>query len=177
MLGINAGEKVKEGSIYGQLASYGHEQLVICYDEPTGLKAIIGIHNTVLGPALGGCRLWNYASEAEAITDVLRLSRGMTFKAAISGLNLGGGKAVLIGDPQLKTEAYLRRYGNFIESLGGKYMDQCHKDWVYHQTGKIYDTCFEVLTKSASEKTPAQQIAIKMAQERIMTVGKVKLSY
>lgn len=122
MLGINAEEKVKEGSIYGQISSLGHEQVVICYDQPTGLKAIIGIHNTVLGPALGGTRLWNYTSEEEAITDVLRLSRGMTFKAAISGLNLGGGKAVLIGDPKLKTEAYLRRFGRFVESLGGRYI-------------------------------------------------------
>lgn len=122
MLGFNAEEKVREGSIYGQIASLGHEQVVICYDEPTGLKAIIGIHNTTLGPSLGGARLWNYASEEEAITDVLRLSRGMTFKAAISGLNLGGGKAVLIGDPRLKTEAYLIRYGRFVESLAGRYI-------------------------------------------------------
>ena len=122
MTGINAKEKIREGSIYGQIASMGHEQLVICYDEPTGLKAIIGIHNTVLGPALGGSRLWNYRSEDEAIKDVLRLSRGMTFKASISGLNLGGGKAVLIGDPRLKTEAYLRRFGRFVESLGGRYI-------------------------------------------------------
>lgn len=122
MTGINAKEKIQEGSIYGQIASMGHEQLVICYDEPTGLKAIIGIHNTVLGPALGGSRLWNYQSEDEAIKDVLRLSRGMTFKASISGLNLGGGKAVLIGDPKMKTEAYLRRFGRFVESLGGRYI-------------------------------------------------------
>ncbi|TVP50950.1 MAG: Glu/Leu/Phe/Val dehydrogenase [Mongoliibacter sp.] len=122
MVELNTEEKVREGSIYGQITSLGHEQLVICYDEPTGLKAIIGIHNTVLGPALGGTRMWNYGSEAEAITDVLRLSRGMTFKAAISGLNLGGGKAVIIGDPKLKNEAYLRRFGRFINSLGGRYI-------------------------------------------------------
>lgn len=122
MVEIKTEEKVKEGSIYGQITSLGHEQLVICYDEPTGLKAIIGIHNTVLGPALGGTRMWNYASEAEAITDVLRLSRGMTFKAAISGLNIGGGKAVIIGDPKLKNEAFLRRFGRFIDSLGGRYI-------------------------------------------------------
>lgn len=115
-------ENVREGSIYGQITSLGHEQLVICYDEPTGLKAIIGIHNTVLGPALGGTRMWNYASEAEAITDVLRLSRGMTFKAAISGLNLGGGKAVIIGDPKMKNEAFMRRFGRFVESLNGRYI-------------------------------------------------------
>lgn len=122
MVEIKTQEKVREGSIYGQITSLGHEQLVICHDEPTGLKAIIGIHNTVLGPALGGTRMWNYASEAEAITDALRLSRGMTFKAAISGLNLGGGKAVIIGDPKMKNEAFLRRFGRFINSLGGRYI-------------------------------------------------------
>jgi len=122
MVDIKTQENVKEGSIYGQITTLGHEQLVFCYDEPTGLKALIGIHNTVLGPALGGTRMWNYASEEEAITDVLRLSRGMTFKAAISGLNLGGGKAVIIGDPKLKSEAFLRRFGRFVESLGGRYI-------------------------------------------------------
>ncbi|MBD8489884.1 Glu/Leu/Phe/Val dehydrogenase [Echinicola sp. CAU 1574] len=122
MIEVKTEEKIKEASIYGQITSLGHEQLVICYDEATGLKAIIGIHNTVLGPALGGTRMWNYTSEQEAITDVLRLSRGMTFKAAITGLNLGGGKAVIIGDPKLKNEAFLRRFGKFVQSLGGKYI-------------------------------------------------------
>ncbi len=122
MVEINAIEKVKQDGVFAQITSLGHEQLVFCYDEPTGLKAIIGIHNTVLGPALGGTRMWNYASDEEAITDVLRLSRGMTFKNAISGLNLGGGKAVIIGDPAKKNEAFLRRFGRFVDSLGGKYI-------------------------------------------------------
>ena len=101
----------------------GHEQVLFCNDPSTGLKAIIGIHNTVLGPALGGTRMWAYASEADALTDVLRLSRGMTYKAAISGLNLGGGKAVIIGDSRkIKDEALMRRFGLFVESLGGKYI-------------------------------------------------------
>lgn len=114
-------EKVNTG-ILGALTELGHEQVVFCKDEATGLKAIIAIHNTTLGPALGGTRMWNYASEQEAITDVLRLSRGMTFKAAISGINLGGGKAVIIGDAsKLKTEAFMRRFGKFVQSLGGKY--------------------------------------------------------
>jgi leucine dehydrogenase len=116
-------EKVKESGIFGTLSQLGHEQVVFCNDEATGLKAIIAIHNTVLGPALGGTRMWNYTSEQEAITDVLRLSRGMTFKAAISGLNLGGGKAVIIGDAKtMKTEAFLRRFGKFVNSLNGKYI-------------------------------------------------------
>lgn len=107
----------------GQMGVNDHEQVVFCHDKSTGLKAIIAIHNTVLGPALGGTRMWNYATEAEALTDVLRLSRGMTYKAAISGLNLGGGKAVLIGDSRKdKSEALFRRFGKFVESLGGKYI-------------------------------------------------------
>ncbi len=113
----------RSASIFNDITRLNHEQVVFCHDESTGLKAIIGIHNTVLGPALGGTRMWNYSSDEEAITDVLRLSRGMTFKAAISGLNIGGGKAVIIGDAKkLKNEAFLRRFGRFIESLGGRYI-------------------------------------------------------
>ncbi|HAH38209.1 leucine dehydrogenase [Algoriphagus ornithinivorans] len=122
MLEIKASQTVKEGSIFGQISSMDHEQLVVCHDEATGLKALIGIHNTTLGPALGGTRMWPYATEEEAITDVLRLSRGMTFKNALAGLNLGGGKAVIIGDPKLKNEAFLRRFGRFVQSLGGRYV-------------------------------------------------------
>lgn len=111
-------DKPFEGMIQG-----GHEQVTFCYDEATGLRAIIAIHNTVLGPSLGGLRMWNYANEAEALNDVLRLSRGMTYKAAITGLNLGGGKAVIIGDSKKdKSEALMRRFGKFVNSLGGKYI-------------------------------------------------------
>ncbi len=99
-----------------------HEQVVFCHDPKSNLKAIIAIHNTTLGPALGGTRMWNYASDDEAVVDALRLSRGMSYKAAISGLNLGGGKAVIIGDPSLKSEALWRRYGKFVNSLNGKYI-------------------------------------------------------
>jgi leucine dehydrogenase len=116
-------EKVKGSGIFGTVLQLGHEQVVFCNDPVTGLRAIIAIHNTVLGPALGGTRMWNYATEDEALQDVLRLSRGMTFKAAISGINLGGGKAVIIGDARTqKTEAFLRRFGKFVNSLGGKYI-------------------------------------------------------
>jgi len=101
----------------------GHEQLLFCNDPDTGLKAIIGVHNTILGPALGGTRMWAYNNEVEALTDVLRLSRGMTYKNSISGLNLGGGKAVIIGDARtMKSEAMMRRFGKFVNSLGGKYI-------------------------------------------------------
>jgi len=123
MIDIKQEEKVGNLSVFDEISEYAHEQVVYCYDEPTGLKAIIGIHNTVLGPALGGTRMWNYKSEHEAFIDVLRLSRGMTFKAAISGLNLGGGKAVIIGDAQkIKSEGLLRRFGRFVENLHGKYV-------------------------------------------------------
>ncbi len=122
MLEIKPTESLQTGSIFGQITKMDHEQLVVCYDEATGLKALIGIHNTILGPALGGTRMWPYATEEEAITDVLRLSRGMTFKNALAGLNLGGGKAVIIGDPKLKNEAFMRRFGRFVESLSGRYV-------------------------------------------------------
>jgi leucine dehydrogenase len=113
---------VNDGPITN-MASTGHEQVIFCQDATTGLKAIIGIHNTVLGPALGGTRMWSYSDEAAALEDVLRLSRGMTFKAAAAGLNLGGGKAVIIGDSRTqKSEAMLRRFGKFVDTLGGRYI-------------------------------------------------------
>jgi leucine dehydrogenase len=113
----------KHNKVIGKMEEMGHEQVVFCNDRATGLRAIIAVHNTVLGPALGGTRMWNYSSEEEALQDVLRLSRGMTYKAAISGLNLGGGKAVIIGNSYTdKTEALFRRFGKFVDSLGGKYI-------------------------------------------------------
>jgi len=113
----------KIAPVFGHGSFNEHEQIVFCADKDTGLKAIIGIHNTVLGPALGGTRMWNYATEGEALNDVLRLSRGMTFKSAITGLNLGGGKAVIIGDAKTeKTPALMKRFGEFVHSLGGKYI-------------------------------------------------------
>jgi leucine dehydrogenase len=110
-------------SVVSDMSLMGHEQVVFCQDSETGLKAIIAIHNTTLGPALGGTRMWNYKNEKQALYDVLRLSRGMSFKAAISGLELGGGKAVIIGDSTTeKTEALMRKFGSFVDSLGGKYI-------------------------------------------------------
>jgi leucine dehydrogenase len=108
---------------FEKLYSMGHEEVIFFSEPSCGLKAIVAIHDTTLGPALGGTRMWQYASEADAVEDVLRLSRGMTYKAAISGLNLGGGKAVIIGDPKKdKSEALFRAYGRFIESLNGRYI-------------------------------------------------------
>src|ERR1044072_2628476 len=109
-------------SVFEHMKQMGHEQVVFCHDPHSGLNAIIAIHDTTLSPALGGTRLWNYNSDEEGIIDALRLSRGMTFKAAISGLNLGGGKAVIIADPSMKSEALWRRYGKFVSSLHGKYI-------------------------------------------------------
>jgi valine dehydrogenase (NAD+) len=106
--------------------SDGHEQVVFCQDKQTGLKAIIAIYSTALGPGLGGTRFYPYATEAEALHDVLDLSRGMAYKNALAGLDLGGGKAVIWGDPErIKTEPLLRAYGRFVESLGGRYYTAC----------------------------------------------------
>lgn len=106
--------------------SSGHEQVVFCQDPPTGLKAIIAIHSTALGPALGGTRFYPYRAESEALDDVLALAKGMAYKNALAGLDLGGGKAVIIGDPETtKTEALLRAYGRFVESLAGRYITAC----------------------------------------------------
>ncbi len=109
--------------VFENISSYGHEEIVYCSDINTGLKAIIAIHNTTIGPALGGCRMWNYNSEKEALDDVLRLSRGMSYKAAIAGLNLGGGKAVIIGDSKTcKNEILFRSFGRFVQGLAGRYI-------------------------------------------------------
>jgi leucine dehydrogenase len=111
------------GGVFERMSHRDHEQVVHCYDRATGLRAIIAIHSTVLGPSLGGCRMWPFASEEEALEDVLRLSRGMTYKAAVAGLNLGGGKAVIIGDSKKdKNEALFRAFGRFVHSLGGRYL-------------------------------------------------------
>ena len=128
--------------VFEILDQTGHEQIVFCHNKDAGLKAIIAIHSTVLGPALGGTRMWNYATEQEALNDVLRLSRGMTYKNAVAGLNLGGGKAVIIGDASKdKSEALFRAFGQFVESLGGRYItaedvgiDVNDMEYVYRET-------------------------------------------
>jgi valine dehydrogenase (NAD+) len=110
----------------GALSNVVHEQVVFCNDPGTGLRAIIAIYSTQLGPALGGTRFYPYRSDEAAVTDVLNLSRAMTYKSALAGLDLGGGKAVIIGDPgALKSEALLRAYGRFVQSLGGRYVTAC----------------------------------------------------
>ena len=109
--------------IFSKIQEHEHEQIVFCYDATAGYRGIIAIHNTTLGPALGGTRFWNYKSDEEAITDALRLARGMTYKSAAAGLNLGGGKSVIIGDPKMKRrELLFRAHGRFVESLKGRYI-------------------------------------------------------
>ena len=131
--------------IFETIESTEHEQVVFCNNNDAGLKAIIAIHNTVLGPALGGLRMWPYQTEEDALNDVLRLSRGMTYKAAVSGLNLGGGKAVIIGDPKKdKSEALFRAFGRFIDSLGGRYItaedvgiDVNDMEFIFQETNNV----------------------------------------
>ena len=109
--------------LFDTIAGMGHEQLVICQDSASGYRGIIAIHSTVLGPALGGTRFWSYASDEDAIVDALRLARGMTYKNAVAGLNLGGGKSVIIGDNKTTSrELLFRAHGRFVESLGGRYI-------------------------------------------------------
>lgn len=109
--------------LFDTIAGMGHEQLVLCQDSASGYRGIIAIHSTVLGPALGGTRFWNYASDEDAIVDALRLARGMTYKNAVAGLNLGGGKSVIIGDNKTADrEMIFRAHGRFVESLGGRYI-------------------------------------------------------
>lgn len=109
-------------SVFSQAEFDAHEQVVFCSDKASGLKAIIAVHNTNCGPGVGGCRFWDYQSDEEALVDVLRLSKGMTYKNALAGLNFGGGKAVIIGDPkQLKSEALFRAFGKALNNLNGTY--------------------------------------------------------
>ncbi|HVO30076.1 MAG TPA: Glu/Leu/Phe/Val dehydrogenase, partial [bacterium] len=128
--------------VFGNLEKHGHEQLALFTNKDVGLKAIVAIHNTTLGPALGGCRMWTYANDLDAIEDCLRLSRGMTYKAAAAGLNLGGGKAVIVGDAKkMKSEGMFRAFGRFVESLNGRYItaedvgtDVNDMEYVYMET-------------------------------------------
>lgn len=128
-------------SVFTEMAKLDHEQVLFCRDDRVGLRAIIAIHDTTLGPALGGCRLYPYLNETEALNDVLRLSRGMTYKAAVAGLDLGGGKSVIIGDPSIKNEALFRAFGRHVESLSGRYFtaedmntNVSDMDWIRRET-------------------------------------------
>ncbi len=109
--------------VFEKIQNDGFEQIIYCNDSKVGLKAIIALHSTVLGPATGGCRMWNYANEGEALFDVLRLSQGMTYKASLAGLDWGGGKAVILGDPRgIKAPGLLERFGEYVDRFGGVYI-------------------------------------------------------
>jgi leucine dehydrogenase len=131
--------------IFDMLAEMGHEQVMLCSDPGCGYRGIIAVHSTRLGPALGGTRFWTYASDEEAITDALRLSRGMTYKNAVAGLHLGGGKSIIIGDNKTKDrENIFRAHGRFVESLGGRYItaedvgtSTKDMDFVHMETGHV----------------------------------------
>lgn len=122
-MSVKTAEATVTQGVLGRMEMHDHEEVLFSFDRTTGLRAIIAVHDTTLGPALGGTRMWPYASEAEALNDVMRLSRGMTYKSALAGLDLGGGKAVIIGDARTqKTEAMFRRFGRFVDSLNGRYI-------------------------------------------------------
>lgn len=128
--------------VFEALGKKSHEQVVFSNDPTTGLRAIIAIHDTTLGPALGGCRMWKYDKESDALTDVLRLSQGMTYKAAVAGLDLGGGKAVIIGNSKtMKNEFLFRSFGRFVDGLAGRYItaedvgtSEIDMEWVRRET-------------------------------------------
>lgn len=151
-------------TIFSALEKDDFEQIVFCQNKNTGLKAIIAIHDTTLGPALGGVRMWNYNSEEEALIDVLRLAKGMTYKNAAAGLNLGGGKAVIIGDPKKdKNEALFRSFGQFIESLNGRYItaedvgtNEEDMDYIHLETEHVTGTS----RKGAGDPSPVTAIGI-----------------
>lgn len=151
-------------SLFEALERDGFEQVVFCNDVETGLKAIIAIHDTTLGPALGGVRMWNYNSEEEALRDVLRLAKGMTYKNAAAGLNLGGGKAVIIGDPKKdKSEALFRSFGRFVETLNGRYITaedvgtfEEDMDYIHMETEYVTGTS----RKGAGDPSPVTALGI-----------------
>ncbi len=162
---------IEPGQIFKNMKAMDHEQLVYCNDEATGLKAIIAIHNTILGPAMGGTRMWNYNSEEEATRDVLRLSRGMTFKSAIAGLNIGGGKAVIIGDAKKqKNEALMRRFGKFVDSLGGRYwtaedVNMSTRDMEYIHMQTPYVTGLPVSMGGSGDPSPVTAYGVYMGMK------------
>ncbi len=161
-------------AIFELLEHRGHEQVVFCTDKESGLRAIIAIHNTTLGPALGGTRMWTYTSDEEALTDVLRLSRGMTYKASVAGLNLGGGKAVVIGDPNKdKTEAMFRAFGRFVEGLAGRYITAedvgtTVRDMEYVRMETKYVTGIDKALGGSGDPSPVTAFGVYMGMKASM---------
>jgi leucine dehydrogenase len=159
--------------VFDILASDGFEQVAYCHDRATGLKAIVAIHSTELGPALGGTRFYPYASEEEALVDVCRLARGMTYKHAACGNDLGGGKAVIIGDPRvLRSEALLRAYGRFIEGLNGRYLtaedvgtSQADMDMIRRETNHV--TGVSEALGGSGDPSPATALGVLWAMRAV----------
>ena len=116
----------ENNSVFKKIKNYNHEQIVFCNDDKIGLKAIIGIHNTTLGPAIGGTRMWDYISDEEALKDVINLSKAMSYKSSLAGLNAGGGKAVIIGNPNIKSEKFIKRFGGIITFRDTDYRPTMH---------------------------------------------------
>ncbi|HSH23095.1 MAG TPA: Glu/Leu/Phe/Val dehydrogenase dimerization domain-containing protein [Acidimicrobiales bacterium] len=162
------------GTLFDRLERDGHEQVAWYTHRPSGLRAMIAIHSTALGPALGGTRFLPYASEDHALTDVLRLSRGMTYKAALAGLDLGGGKAVIVGDPRaLRSEALLRAYGRFVDSFGGRYItaedvgtDQADMDLLREETVHVTGTSESV--GGSGDPSPATALGLVHALHAVV---------
>ncbi|EUJ41693.1 Glu/Leu/Phe/Val dehydrogenase dimerization domain-containing protein [Brochothrix campestris] len=158
--------------LFETMVQDGYEQVVFCHDKASGLKAIIAIHDTTLGPALGGCRMWPYATEEEALHDVLRLSRGMTYKNAAAGLNIGGGKTVIIGDPRTdKSETLFRALGRYVESLNGRYIiaedvgtTEDDMNFIYNETN--YVTGSTAGAGSSGNPSPKTALGIYYAMKR-----------
>ena len=158
--------------IFDRMEMGEYEQVVFCNDRESGLKAIIAIHDTTLGPALGGCRIWNYDSEEEALVDALRLAKGMTYKNAAAGLNLGGGKTVIMADPKTeKTEALMRAYGRFVEGLAGRYITAADVgsgpedlDYVFQETD--YVTGISESYGSSGNPSPYTAYGVYRAMQR-----------
>lgn len=161
-------------SIFEHIQQHDHEQVVFCSDKQSGLQAIIAIHNTNLGPALGGTRMWPYATNEDALTDVLRLSRGMTYKAAVAGLNLGGGKAVIIGDPNKeKTEAMFRAFGRYVEGLAGRYITAEDvgtdvRDMEYVRMETKYVTGIDLALGGSGDPSPVTAFGVYMGMKACM---------
>ncbi|WP_252699242.1 Leu/Phe/Val dehydrogenase [Natronosalvus vescus] len=141
--------------VHQQMAAFGHEQVTHFVDEETGLEAIVAIHDTTLGPSLGGTRLLPYETHDAALTDVLRLSRAMTYKAAASDLDLGGGKAVIVADPTEKTEDFVRAYGRMIDRLGGHYITSVDVNTSVTDMDHIADETDHVVGTSAGLGDPS----------------------
>lgn len=160
--------------IFDYLEKYDYEELIFCQDQKTGLKGIICIHDTTLGPALGGLRIWDYQSEEDAILDALRLARGMTYKNAAAGLNLGGGKAVIIGDPsKIKSRELFHAFGKYVDGLGGRYITAEDMNTTTEDVDYIHEVTDHVVGLEAKSGNPAPITAYGVYRGMLAAVTEV----